>query len=214
MLKHLRSCVPGELRGLEYLHAHFGKLSWSTVMAPAIRLARYGFTVTQDLVRNMNSATEGQENFLVNEPTWAIDFAPNGTRLGVNDTMTRKRYADTLEAISQRGVDAFYTGPIANATVQALQAQNGTMTLDDLKKYSIAIREPSQITYRDYKLTACSAPSSGEVAMSVMKVIEGYSDIGDPARINLSTHRLDEAIRFGYGQVIGLFLGYVLRMLI
>ncbi|KAL8743996.1 MAG: hypothetical protein Q9190_003716 [Brigantiaea leucoxantha] len=196
----LASGVPGELRGLEYLHAHFGKLSWSTVMAPAIRLARYGFTVTQDLVRNMNSATEGQENFLVNEPTWAIDFAPNGTRLGVNDTMTRKRYADTLEAISQRGVDAFYTGPIANATVQALQAQNGTMTLDDLKKYSIAIREPSQITYRDYKLTACSAPSSGEVAMSVMKVIEGYSDIGDPARINLSTHRLDEAIRFGYGQ--------------
>ncbi|KAL9034959.1 MAG: hypothetical protein Q9214_006807, partial [Letrouitia sp. 1 TL-2023] len=194
------SGVPGELRGLEYVHTHFGKLPWCNVIAPAIKLARYGFTVTADLVRYMDSATEDGENFLVDEPTWAIDFAPNGTRVGLNDTITRKRYANTLEAISEHGVDAFYTGSIANATIQALQAQNGTMTLDDLKNYTVEIRNPSQITYRNYRLTSCSAPSSGEVALSVMKAIEGYPDIGDPAAINISTHRLDEAIRFGYGQ--------------
>ena len=85
----------------------------------------------------------------------------------------------------------------------ALQAQNGTMTLDDLKNYSVAIRQPSQIIYRDYRLTACSAPSSGEVALSVMKTVEGYSGFGDETLLNLSTHRLDEAIRFGYGEVSG-----------
>ncbi|KAI4215143.1 MAG: hypothetical protein LQ351_002458 [Letrouitia transgressa] len=196
----LASGVPGELRGLEYVHTHFGKLPWRSVVAPAIKLARYGFTVTADLMRYMDSATEDQENFLVDEPTWAIDFAPNGTRVGLNDTITRKRYANTLEAISEYGVDAFYTGAIANATIQALQAQNGTMTLDDLRNYAVEIRNPSQITYRNYRLTSCSAPSSGEVALSVMKAIEGYADIGDPAAINISTHRLDEAIRFGYGQ--------------
>lgn len=195
------SGVPGELRGLEYVHTHFGKLPWRSVIAPAIKLARYGFTVTADLVRYMDSATEDQENFLVDEPTWAIDFAPNGTRVGLHNTITRKRYANTLEAISEHGADAFYTGAIANATIQALQAQNGTMTLDDLKNYTVEIRNPSQITYRNYKLTSCSAPSSGEVALSVMKAIEGYPNIGDPAAINISTHRLDEAIRFGYGQV-------------
>lgn len=115
--------------------------------------------------------------------------------------MTRRRYADTLEAISKRGADAFYSGPIANATIQALQRANGTMTLDDLKNYTVAIRKPASITYRDYRLTACSAPSSGEVALSVLKKIEGYPDIGSPAALNLSTHRLDEAIRFGYGEV-------------
>ncbi len=53
----------------------------------------------------------GGNNFLVDDPDWAIDFAPNGTfwsepnthgtysySLGVllkfNDTMTRKRYAE------------------------------------------------------------------------------------------------------------------------
>ena len=196
------SGVPGELRGLEYLHKHFGKLPWSHVLRPAIIVARYGFYVTQDIVGYMDSATKGKSNFLVNDPTWAIDFAPNGTRVGLGDIMTRRRYADTLEAISKHGADAFYSGPIGNATIQALQRGNGTMTLEDLKNYTVAIRKPASVTYRDYRLTACSAPSSGEVALSVLKKIEGYPDIGSPAALNISTHRLDEAIRFGYGEVV------------
>ncbi|KAL9025442.1 MAG: hypothetical protein Q9196_005735 [Gyalolechia fulgens] len=196
----LASGVPGELRGLEYLHEHFGQLPWSHVMQPAIDVARNGFVVTQDLVNYMNSATKGQRNFLVDEPTWATDFAPNGTRLGLGDTITRRRYADTLESISLKGAEAFYTGPIANATINALQAQNGTMDLEDLKNYTVAIRKPASITYRGYRLTSCSAPSSGEVALSALKTVEGYPDIGSLATTNLSTHRLDEAIRFAYGE--------------
>ncbi|CAF9929340.1 MAG: hypothetical protein HETSPECPRED_007348 [Heterodermia speciosa] len=196
----LASGVPGELRGTEYLHKHYGRLPWSTVLAPAIHLARHGFTVTQDLVNQMNAATKGQVDFLVSDPNWAIDFAPNGTRVSLNDTMTRKRYADTLEAISVHGADAFYTGAIANATIQALQAQNGTMTLDDLRNYTVAIRKPAQITYRDFKLTACSAPSGGEVALSIMKTVEGYEGFGEESMLNLSTHRLDEAMRYAYGE--------------
>ena len=195
------SGVPGELRGLEYLHQGYGKLPWAQIVQPAIKLARYGFTVTQDLVNQEKSAIASGPNFLVEDPSFAIDFAPNGTLLGLNETITRKRYADTLEAIAERGPDAFYTGPIANATINALQASGGTMTLDDLKNYRIAIRKPAQIDYRGFKLTACSAPSSGTVALSVMKTVEGYSDFGQAAAINLSTHRLDEAMRFAYGEV-------------
>ncbi|KAL8855425.1 MAG: hypothetical protein Q9178_007937 [Gyalolechia marmorata] len=196
----LASGVPGELRGLEYLHKHFGRLSWSRVMQPAIDLARNGFEVTQDLINYMDEATRGRNNFLVNERTWAIDFAPNGTRVGLGDTMTRRRFADTLETISKGGADAFYSGPIANATIQALQRANGTMTLNDLENYTLVIRKPASITYRDYKLTACSAPSSGVVVLSALKKIEGYPNIGNPAELNISTHRLDEAIKFGYGE--------------
>jgi gamma-glutamyltranspeptidase/glutathione hydrolase len=199
------SGVPGELRGLEYLHKGYGKLPWAQVMQPAIDVARNGFTVTQDLVNQEKSAIAGGPNFLVQDPSFAIDFAPNGTLLGLNETITRKRYADTLETIAKHGADAFYTGPIANATIQALQEAGGTMTLEDLKNYTVAIRKPAQIDYRGFKLTACSAPSSGTVAMSVMKTVEGYSDFGQAAAINLSTHRLDEAIRFAYGEVSGLW---------
>ena len=193
--------MPGELRGLEHLHKNYGKLPWAVVMRPAINVARSGFTVTQDLINQMDAATVGHYDFLVNNPTWAIDFAPNSTRVALGQTMTRKRYADTLEAISQQGPDAFYTGAIANATITALKAAGGTMTLADLKNYSVAIRKPAQITYRGFKLTSCSAPSSGVVAMSAMKAVEGYQDFGYASTLNLSTHRFDEAIKFAYGQV-------------
>lgn len=195
------SGVPGELRGLEHLHHNYGVLNWSTVLQPAINTARYGFPVTQDLESQMRSATAGQSDFLTNNPTWAIDFAPNGTRLGLGDTMTRKRYADTLETIARKGVNAFYTGAIANATIKALQAANGTMTLGDLANYTVAIRQPAEIEYRGYKVRSCTAPSSGVVVLSVLKTVEGYQDFGEASTVNLSTHRLDEAIRFGYGEV-------------
>lgn len=197
------SGVPGELRGLEYLHKGYGKLPWATVLRPAINVARYGFLVTQDLVNEENAGTAGEADFLVTDPSFAIDFAPNGTLVGLNETITRKRYADTLETIAEYGPDAFYTGAIANATIQALQAAGGTMTLEDLKNYTVAIRKPAQIDYRGFKLTACSAPSSGTVALAVMKTVEGYGDFGQRSSINLSTHRLDEAVRFAYGEVSG-----------
>lgn len=170
-------------------------------MRPAIKVARYGFPVTKDLVNQMDAAVKGIPNFLVKDPTWALDFAPNGTRLGLGDVITRKRYADTLEKIAEHGPDAFYTGAIARTTIAALKKANGTMTLEDLRRYKVAIRKPATIRYRDYKLTACSAPSSGIVTLSVMKIIEGFKDIGEEKTRNLSTHRLDEAIRFGYGEV-------------
>lgn len=34
--------------------------------------------VTEDLVRYMGYAMSGGNNFLVDDPNWAIDFAPNG----------------------------------------------------------------------------------------------------------------------------------------
>lgn len=178
-------------------------------MRPAINVARYGFLVTQDLVNQEKAAIAGGPNFLVDDPSFAIDFAPNGTLLGLNDTITRKRYADTLETIAEHGPDAFYTGAIANATIQALKAAAGTMTLEDLKNYTVAIRKPAQIDYRGFKLTSCSAPSSGTVALSVMKTVEGYGDFGQQNAINRSTHRLDEAIRFAYGEVSGMCMRYV-----
>ena len=140
-------------------------------------------------------------DFLSQEPTWAIDFAPNGTRLGLGDTITRERYANTLETIALEGPDAFYTGAIANATIRALRELNGTMTLEDLEDYKVIPRIPVEIEYRGHRVLSCGAPASGAVALSVLKTIEGYEGLGDPDLLNLSTHRLDEAIRFGYGEV-------------
>ncbi|KAF2684787.1 gamma-glutamyltranspeptidase [Lentithecium fluviatile CBS 122367] len=200
----LASGVPGELRGLRYLHKEYGKLDWSTVLAPAVRIARHGWKVNEDLLRNMNMAihvaNQTQEsNFFLEDPEFAMDFAPKGRLPKLGETITRKRYAKILTTIAQNGPDAFYTGPIAEATVQALRSKGGIMTLADLRDYSVAIRRTLSIAYRNYKIISTSAPSAGPVLLSILKTMEGYPNISDPTNNNLTTHRLDEAMKHAYG---------------
>jgi len=164
-------------------------------LQPAIQVARYGFNVTEDLVRYMD-AVAPNNRFLTEDPSWALDFAPHGRLVMLGETMTRKRYADTLEVIANEGAGAFYAGAIANATIAALAKANGSMTLADLKNYTVAVRKPASVSYRGYKLHSCSAPSSGVVVLAALKIVEGYEGFGDPARVNLTTHRLDEASKF------------------
>ncbi|KAL9045374.1 MAG: hypothetical protein Q9214_001569, partial [Letrouitia sp. 1 TL-2023] len=157
----LASGVPGELRGLEYVHKKHGRLRWLQVLQPAINVARFGFPVTHDLLlamgipsthdrRNIEKTADGFD-FLTNDPAWAIDFAPNGTRLGLGDIMTRKRYADTLETIASEGAGALYNGRMAEHMVSTVQKNNGSIVLKDLQDYSVTIRRPVQIDYHGFR---------------------------------------------------------------
>jgi len=191
--------VPGDVRGFEYIHNRYGALPWSQVLQPAIDVARNGFSVSADLVRAMESASR-KDGFLTKDPTWAIDFAPNGTRVGLGDIMTRKRYATTLEAIAKGGADAFYTGAMAEATVAAVAKTNGTMTMQDLEDYQVISRSIISINFHGYDIAGCGSPASGAVALSVLKTVEGYDGFGLARNVNISSHRLVEAMRFAYGK--------------
>lgn len=41
--------------------------------------------------------------------------------------------------------------------------------------------------------------------MSVLKALNTYDNFFAPDNVNLSTHRMDEAIRFGYGKLWGCY---------
>lgn len=75
------SGIPGEPKGLHYIHQRYGKLAWSEIFQPAIKLARHGFRITADFSKAMDSTVHlyGYD-FLAKDPAWAEDFAPNGTR--------------------------------------------------------------------------------------------------------------------------------------
>ncbi|KAJ7357041.1 gamma-glutamyltranspeptidase [Mycena albidolilacea] len=190
--------VPGELRGWEMLHKRHGRLPWKSLFQPAIKLARFGFTVNVDLAA---AITLGQ-SFIPHDPLWAEVYAPNGTLLKQGDTVYRKRYADTLEQIAEYGADTFYTGKIATNIAEAAHARGGIITTHDLANYSAIIREPVNITYRNNRIFSTVAPSSGAVVLSALKIFEGYQGNytdSDP-EINVTTHRLIEATQFAYGQ--------------
>ncbi|KAI1748271.1 gamma-glutamyltranspeptidase [Xylaria castorea] len=194
----LATGVPGELRGLEFAHQKFGALPWHAVVEPAALVARDGFAVTKDTIRYMEVGVQVSGwNFLVEDPSWAQDFAPNGTLLTLGETMYRKRYAETLQKVAEHGAHVFYTGEIAEATIATIQKYNGTMTLSDLAEYKAIKREALNITYRGFNIYSTGSPTSGAVSLSALKTMEGYS--ADTADFNLTIHRFDEAMRFAYG---------------
>lgn len=60
------------------------------------------FSVTEDLVRYMDAAMSYGGKFLIEDPTWAIDFAPNGkaivtSLLPPKPLLTKLRYASPTE---------------------------------------------------------------------------------------------------------------------
>ncbi|KAJ6441766.1 gamma-glutamyltranspeptidase [Purpureocillium lavendulum] len=200
--------VPSEVRGLEYIHKKYGVLPWKMVMQGAIHIARDGFKVTTDTVRYMEKGlATGSFNFLKEDPSFAQDFAPNGTLLSVGDIMTRKRYADTLEKIAEQGGDAFYTGKMAEAMVKYIQQTNGTMTLADLSSYKVLSRPVKSVRYRGVDLHTIGAPASGAVCLNILKTMEQFdvspADVDNDAANgvvgNLTAHRFAEAMRFAYG---------------
>lgn len=65
---HLRSkgglsvAVPGELRGMQYAHELYGKLSWKKLFQPAIKLCREGYKITESLEIALNKWTDDVKN--------------------------------------------------------------------------------------------------------------------------------------------------------
>lgn len=106
--------------------------------------------------------------------------------------------SSTLERIAEEGADAFYTGSLAESMISAIQAANGTMTLADLQDYKAISREVLSTTYRGHTLNTAGIPSSGSVAVGILKTMEQYP-LEDSSDVNLTVHRFSEAMRFAYG---------------
>ncbi|RAL63550.1 hypothetical protein DID88_003594 [Monilinia fructigena] len=103
----LASGVPGELRGLEYIHKKYGSLPWKQLVLPSVHVARYGFNVTYDLFKYMESATTSYD-FLTYDETWAIDFAPNGTRWFCSLQRVKNRRGYDMSTPSQLNFSTHY----------------------------------------------------------------------------------------------------------
>lgn len=187
------SGVPGELRGLERLHAKYGRLKWPELVDPIVKLARNGFPVTEELER-MLSLTQ-----VASSPQPLGPWEDFSGSLRPGDKLTRKTFAQTLEVIRDRGANAFYSGEIAQETIRTVQAAQGIMTLDDLKKYSVIDRPVAKVKYRGYTINSCSAPSSGVVVANIFNTLGDLEKPDDD--LALATHRLDEAFKYAYGLV-------------
>lgn len=188
--------VPGTVMGLDHAQREYGKLSRAQVMAPAIKLARQGFVLTRADTDILDTKTTKFKN----EPDVAkIFLRKDGTPLQPGDKLIQTDLANTLEAISKRGPDAFYKGKIPAAVEAASKKGGGIITAADFANYKVTETAPVTCSYRGYKFVSAPPPSSGGVTLcETLNILEGYDLKSMGFNSAASIHTLTEAMRHAY----------------
>src|SRR5574337_1047837 len=128
----LSAGIPGEPAGLVLLARRYGRLSLQQSLAPAIRIARDGFTPDPRL----HGAIVSEQKVLERWPASAAKYLVNGQPPAQGASWRDPDQARTLELIAQHGDDGFYRGETARKLVDAVRAAGGNWTLADLDRRS------------------------------------------------------------------------------
>lgn len=163
--------VPGSLRGWEMAHQRFGSKPLSQLLERAIGYARNGFPVSERIAAAWGRSTEKMSRQAASKQVWL----PNGRAPQAASLFANPDFAKTLTTIAQDGVDGFYNGPIAQAIIDAVQADGGLMTRDDLAQYRAEWVDPISIDYRDgFRFYEIPPNGQGLTALLALNIVKGF----------------------------------------
>jgi gamma-glutamyltranspeptidase/glutathione hydrolase len=190
--------IPGTVAGLALAHEKYGsgKFTLAELVAPALALARDGFTVTDD---NADTLPDWHKRLARWPATLKVLARPDGTPLREGDTLKQPDLAVTLEAISARGPRGFYEGDVADKLARGIQDAGGIITRDDLAHYRAVIRAPVRGRYRGYDIVSMPLPSSGgTVLIETLNILEGFKLNEMPQGAPDTLHLLIESMKRAY----------------
>jgi gamma-glutamyltranspeptidase / glutathione hydrolase len=189
------SGVPGSVAGFEFAHQKFGSKPWATLLAPAVQLARDGFTVDDAFA----SSLKNPDNRLKLDPESERIFLRDGNPYQPGDTFRQTDLAATLARVAENGAKEFYEGETAKRFAAAMAAHGGLITVDDLKSYKVIERSPLNGDYKGFHIITAPPPSAGGLGLLQMMGMlagTGYETTGpDSAK---SVHYEAEAMRRFY----------------
>jgi len=198
--------VPGTVAGLALAHQKYssGKFTLAQLIAPAIKLARDGFAVEDDLADSLPRVTPR----LARWPASAkIFLKADGSPLTRGDALVQSDLANSLEAIAANGPRALYEGLLADKIVASVRQSGGILTADDLKNYRAIERRVVRGKYRGYDILSMPPPSSGGVHLvQILNILEGFPlrELGAGSAATL--HLMIEAMKPAYSDR-AVFLG-------
>mgnify|MGYP001422714144 FL=1 len=156
----LSAGVPGSVAGFHHALTNYGTLSWQEVLEPAIRLAEKGFVIPHDLANTLASKRY-RERLSSNPAAAKVFFKEDKGLYSAGEILIQKDLASTLKELSKNGPDAFYSGKIAQLIVEEMERNGGLITLEDLKNYNVAERQPLVGSYKGYEIVSMPPSSSG-----------------------------------------------------
>jgi gamma-glutamyltranspeptidase/glutathione hydrolase len=162
--------VPGCVAGWDALVQRFGRKKLRELLAPTIRHAEEGFPVTEIFSgywvaseKRLRTNAAAAKLFLRN------DRAPRPGEIFRNPDLAR-----SLRQIASRGRKGFYEGEIAKRIIACSQAHGGTMTAEDLAKFSPEWVEPISTTYHGWTVYELPPNGQGIAALVMLNLMEGF----------------------------------------
>lgn len=154
---HYAVGVPGTVAGMEHALKKWGTMPLDKVIAPSIALAEKGFPVSETLAKILRQEQKNMGKW----PATTEIFWKDGAPLKRGDLLVQKDLAQSMRLIAQQGAKAFYEGAIAQKIAAETAPHAGAVTLQDLREYKVAEREPVRGTYRGHEVVTMPPPSSG-----------------------------------------------------
>lgn len=193
--------VPGVLRLMEAAHKLYGREPWKALFQPAIKMAENGFEVSPRLANSIVSAQERERPLSVFPATKAYFYDVNGVPLAAGSLLKNPVFAETLRIIAAQGADAFYSGPIAEDIIQAVNETSvveRNITLQDLKQYQVKERPPVCTPYRAYDVCGMGPPTSGGLTVGQILGMLNHFDVKSMGWTAEFAHLYSEAAKLAY----------------
>ena len=180
--------VPGALPALILAHQRHGRLSWRTLVGPALKAAEQGFAMPAYL----HSVLVSPEVAKALRPVFGLYFDPEGHPWAVGTLLRDPAYAGTLRQIAEVGPQAWLDGRGTFGLLHAAQQgfKPSLMSAQDVRAYRAVEREPVCADFLDYRVCTAAPPSFGGIAvLQILQMVQaragGRFDFEDPAFLHL-----------------------------
>ncbi|MFI6348250.1 gamma-glutamyltransferase [Streptomyces sp. NPDC050560] len=196
--------TPGTPATWETALKTWGTRGLGSVLKPAQRLARDGFTV-DDTFRQQTA--DNEERFR-NFPATADLFLPGGELPAVGSTLKNPDLARSYALLAREGMGALYHGRLAEDIVKTVNeppldpdtdydARPGDLSTRDLAAYRTKIQDPTRTAYRGLDVYSIAPSSSGGTTVGEALNILEDSDLSRMSRTQYLHHSI-EASRIAF----------------
>jgi len=162
--------VPGCADGWFELHARYGRLPMSKVLAPAIQYAEKGFPLSPVIASDWERSVARFKD----KPGFKDVFMPGGRAPREGERFKNPALAKTLRLLADKGRDAYYKGPIAEALVRYSKANGGFFAPEDFARHRSTWDEPISTDYRGYTVWELPPNSQGLAALQLLNILENF----------------------------------------
>ena len=167
--------APGAVAGLCEANARLGKLPLSEVIAPALSLARDGYSPGWHNIYSLG----GMSDKLFKYDELRSVFMP-GDKLPTGDLTSKANLrqpdlANVLEAIGKKGASAFYSGDIAEALTSDIRANGGILSMRDLAEYKPFVWDGGlEFGYSGHTVRVPPFQCAGTTSAMTLRLLDGF----------------------------------------